>query len=278
MPGGVTVTHRPLEPWFEVQILAGQITFKNMNNKTAAVVLAAGYGRRLGGENQKTLTRILGKPLLSYLVSTLKNCDPDRIIIVVGFQKEKVMDELKGEPVVFVEQPQLLGTGHAVMMTENVLFDFSGDILVLCGDVPFLTHSTIKRLQKTHQTTLADCTLLTAMVENPYGYGRIIRNQTGNVVEIVEEINATEEQKEIKEINAGVYIFEKTALFDALRKIRMDPVKKEYYLTDVIALFIADGRRVESWMTPTPEETIGINTPEDLKRAEQYFLKFRSKT
>lgn len=251
---------------------------KSMDIKTAVLVLAAGYGKRLGGEKQKTLTRILGKPLLSYLVSTLKSCSPERIIIVVGFQKEKVMDELKEEPVIFVEQPQLLGTGHAVMMAENALSDFSGNILVLCGDVPFLTYATIAKLQKTHQDALADCTLLTAFVENPTGYGRIIRNQIGHVIKIVEEINATENEKNIKEINAGVYIFEKVALFDALKRIRMDPVKKEYYLTDVIALFINDGRKVASWTTPTPEETIGINTPEDLMKAEQYFLQMRSKT
>lgn len=267
-----------MEPWFEVQILAGQVYLKPMNIKTAAIVLAAGYGKRLGGENQKTLTRILGKPLLTYLIGTLKNCHPDRIIIIVGFQKEKVIDELKDEPVVFVEQSQLLGTGHAVMMAEGALSDFSGNVLILCGDVPFLTSDTIKRLQDTHQYEFADCTLLTAIVQNPFGYGRIIRNQNSEIIRIVEEINANEEEKKIKEINAGVYIFEKVALFDALKKIKPDPVKKEYYLTDVIALLITEGKKVASWTTPTPEETIGINTPEDLKKAEQYFLKLRSRT
>ncbi|MCM8758580.1 MAG: NTP transferase domain-containing protein [Candidatus Omnitrophica bacterium] len=248
-----------------------------MNKNTAAVVLAAGYGKRLGGENQKTLIRILGKPVLSYLVSTLKNCCPERIIIVVGFQKEKVMEELKDEPVIFVEQPTLLGTGHAVMMTEKTLSDFSGNVIVLCGDVPFLTYNTIKELHKVHQETGADCTLLTAFFENPTGYGRIIRNPQGSVIKIVEEINASAEEKKIKEINAGVYIFEKTALFDALKRIKMDPVKKEYYLTDVIALFMNDEKKVSSWTTPTPEETIGINTPEDLKKAEEYLFQLRSK-
>ncbi|MCX7705096.1 MAG: NTP transferase domain-containing protein, partial [bacterium] len=250
---------------------------KQMEIKTAAIILAAGHGKRLGGKNQKTLTRILGKPLLTLLVETLRNCNPDRIIVVVGFQKEKVMEELKEESVIFVEQPQLLGTGHAVMMAENVLSDFDGNILVLCGDVPFLTSATIKKLQETHQNTLADCTLLTAFVDNPFGYGRIIRNQRGDVIKIIEEINATEEEKQIKEINAGVYVFEKFALFNALKRIKIDPVKKEYYLTDVITLFMADNKRIASWTTPTPEETIGINTPEDLKKAEKYFLKLRSK-
>lgn len=274
MPGGVTVTHRPLEPWFEVQILAGQVMDIIMKN-TAAVILAAGYGKRLGGEHQKTLTKILGKPLLYHIIETLKKCNPEKIVVVVGFQKEKVIEELKGENVVFAEQNQLLGTGHAVMMTESVLSDFKGNLLILCGDVPFLTAETLIQLYTTHENFYADCTILTAIVDNPYGYGRIIRNTEGCVIKIVEEINAKEEEKLVKEINAGVYIFKKDLLFDALKKIKPDPVKKEYYLTDVIEIFISEGKRVTTWTTPTPEETIGINTPEDLKKAQQYFISLR---
>lgn len=245
---------------------------------TAAVILAAGYGKRLGGENQKTLTKILGKPLLSHIIDTLKRCNPERIVIVIGFQKERVIEELKGEDVIFAEQVQLLGTGHAVMMTESVLSDFEGNLLILCGDVPFLTAETILQLHTTHENFSADCTILTAVVDNPYGYGRIIRNRANSVIKIVEEINATEHEKLVKEINAGVYIFKKDLLFEALKKIKPDPVKKEYYLTDVVEVFISEGKKVATWTTPNPEETIGINTPEDLKKAEQYFISLRRKT
>jgi len=237
------------------------------------MILAAGYGKRLGGENQKTLARILGKPLLTYLIDTIKKCNPERILIVVGFQKERVIEELKGENVVFVEQTRLLGTGHAVMTARDALSDFNGNVLILCGDIPFLSLETIKKIQEVHSKTCADCTVLTAVVDNPYGYGRIKRNQEGEIEKIVEEANATQEEKQIKEINAGVYIFKKEELFESLDKINLDPIKKEYYLTDVVELFMKKGKRVSTWTTPTPEETIGINTPQDLMKAEQYCLR-----
>jgi len=245
------------------------------NNNTAVIILAAGYGKRLGGKNQKTLVKILGKPLLAHLIDTVKKCNPERIVTVVGFQKEKVIKELEGENVVFVEQTQLLGTGHAVMTCRNVLFDFNGNVLVLCGDVPFLSFKTIKKLQEVHNETNADCTVLTAIVDNPCGYGRIKRNSHDEIEKIVEEVNANPQEKEIKEINAGVYVFNKEKLFEYLSDIHLDPIKKEYYLTDVIELFIKTGKKVSTWITPTPEETIGINTHQDLIKAEQYFLSLR---
>ncbi|MGB9642529.1 MAG: sugar phosphate nucleotidyltransferase [Candidatus Ratteibacteria bacterium] len=248
-----------------------------MNNHISAIILAAGYGKRLGGENQKTLTQILGKPLLAYLISTIKQCNPKKIVVVVGFQKEKVMEQLKKEPVIFVEQKQLLGTGHAVMMTENEFSDFCGNVIVLCGDVPFLSFETINKLNETHENTQADCTILTAIVDQPYGYGRIVRDRANKVIKIVEEINASNEEKQIKEINAGVYIFTNKILFEALKKVKPNPVKNEYYLTDVIEIFILEGRKVSTWTTPWPEETIGINTPEDLEKAQQYILSLRRK-
>jgi len=248
-----------------------------MQNQTTAIILAAGYGKRLGGENQKTLTKILGKPLLSYLLGTLKKCHLEKIIVVVGFQKEKVMAELKNEPVIFVEQSQLLGTGHAVMMAKKELENFSGDVLILCGDVPFLSFETIQKIMMTHKDAASDCTILTAKVENPYGYGRIVRNGNGNVKKIVEEIKANDEEKKIREINTGVYVFNNALLFEFLEKLKPDPVKHEYFLTDVIELFIKDNKKITTWTTPTPEETIGINTPEDLQKAQEYFLTLRRK-
>ncbi len=243
--------------------------------KTIAIVLAAGYGKRLGGLNQKTLTRILGKPLLLYLVETLKQVNLDRIIIVVGFHKEKVFEEMEGQPVEFVEQKQLLGTGHAVMTAEKALSDFQGNLLILCGDVPFIRTETIKKLVQTQAENDADCVLLTANFPDPYGYGRILRNGNGSIKKIVEEVNASEEEKKIKEINAGVYVFKKEPLFTCLKTLEPDPVKKEYYLTDVVGKFILQGKKVYSWTTPMFEEVIGINTSEDLKKAEEYLLKLR---
>lgn len=267
-----------MEPWFEVQILAGQsFERQTMRNNTALVILAAGYGKRFGGENQKTLTKILGKPLIAYLIDTVKKCNPERIVIVVGFQKERVIEELKGENVIFVEQTQLLGTGHAVMTCKKVFYDFNGNILILCGDVPFLTLETIRKLQEVHNQTCADCTVLTAIVDNPYGYGRIKRNQQGEMEKIVEELSTNPEEKQIREINSGVYMFKKKELFESLNKIQPNPIKKEYYLTDVVEIFIKNGKKVSTWTTQTPEEIIGINTMQDLMKAKQYLSSLRRK-
>jgi len=241
----------------------------------AFVILAAGMGKRLGGENQKTVKKILGKPMLKYLLDTIKKLNPKRIIIVVGFKKEEVFKELEGENVEYVEQKELKGTGDAVLQTEKLLKDFNGDIVVLNGDTPFVTEKTLRNLLKIHRENGSVCSFVTAIVDEPKGLGRILRNGDGRVLKIVEELNATEEEKRIKEINAGVYIFSSNHLYPALKKIKPDPLKNEYYLTDIIKIFNSENKKVSTYLTDDPDEIIGINTPSDLKKAEKILKRRR---
>lgn len=241
-----------------------------MDNNLVVVILAAGQGKRLGGENQKVVCNLLGKPILSYLLDTVKKLVPSKIIVVVGHRKEEIFAQLQGEKVCYVEQSVPLGTGDAVKQAKTRLENYRGDILVLCGDIPFLTYGTLNKLIVLHRQEQGVCTLLTARVKDPTGYGRIKRNKEGLVVGIVEEINTTNQEKHINEINAGVYIFQGKPLFDSLREVNPDSRKGEYYLTDVIGIFSQEKQKVSAYCTRFPEETMGINTREDLKRAQLF--------
>ncbi|HOL67793.1 MAG TPA: NTP transferase domain-containing protein [bacterium] len=237
--------------------------------RLAVVILAAGRGKRLGGKNQKVVHDLMGRPLLSYLLPTVKSLFPERIIIVVGFKKEQIFSWIHDAAVEYVEQPEPKGTGHAVACTEKILGSYRGNILVLCGDVPFLSQHTLLKMINLHQEEGNVATVLTTIMEKPTGYGRILRNGS-DVIAIVEEINATPEQRAIKEINAGVYLFRSVELFQTLPEVLPDPRKGEQYLTDVVGLLAVKGYRVGSYQTACPEEVLGINTEDDLRKAEQW--------
>ena len=192
--------------------------------KLGVVILAAGYGKRLGGENQKVIKEILGKPMLLYLMDTVKKLSPDETVLVVGFKKEEVIKQLEGENVKFVEQPVPLGTGDAVKKTEPLLKNFNGDILILYGDVPFISCKTLKNFIEDFREIDADASIITVYLENPTGYGRIIRNENGEITGIIEEINATPEQKKIKEVNSGIYVFKKNILFVNFNNSGLPPI------------------------------------------------------
>jgi len=241
-----------------------------MEPNVAVIILAAGYGKRLGGENQKVIKEILGKPMLLYLMNTVKKLSPDETVLVVGFKKEEVMKQMEDENVKFVEQPVPLGTGDAVKKTEFVLENFNGDILILYGDVPFISFKTLKNFIEDFKKSGADCSIITVYFDNPTGYGRIIRNEKGEITGIIEEINATPEQKKIKEVNSGIYVFKKNILFETLKEVKKDPVKNEYYLTDVIKILASRNKKIHSYTINTPEEVMGINTIEEIKKAEKF--------
>lgn len=248
-----------------------------MREKICVVILAAGEGKRLGSETQKVVKKLVGKPMLLYLMDTVKKIPPEKIVVVVGHKKKEVFEQLKDEDVIYAEQAEPKGTGNAVLVTEPIFKDYSGNILVLYGDMPFVTLETINALFTTQLETNAVCTILTGIVEDSTGYGRIIRDEKGEIKAIVEELNATEEEKKIKEINCGIYIFQREFLFPALKKLKPDPIKGEYYLTDVIKILKEEGRKISTYTTKLIEETIGINTPEDLKKAEKFLQERRSK-
>lgn len=184
-----------------------------------AVVLAAGKGTRMKTDQPKVTVELNGKPLLLYVLDHLKESGVEKIVVVVGYKKESVQalcSEIPG--VSFVEQKEQLGTAHALLCAETELKDFSGSVIVACGDVPMITSKTFADIVNEHRENEFSATILSAVVEKPTGYGRIIRNSSGDVTAIVEEKDSSTEEKLINEINTGTYVFEGEGLFDSLKK------------------------------------------------------------
>lgn len=248
-------------------------------NNFCVVILAAGKGTRMKSSVQKVLHTLFGKSMISHIVEVVRGLNPDKILVVVGHQKEAVKKELPQDDVEFVEQIKPLGTGDAVKQAEKVLKDYRGNILILCGDVPLLETKTLKSLLNLHRRKRPRpaATILTAFIENPFGYGRIKRNRAGGVEAIVEEADAGPEEKRLKEINSGVYLFSAPKLFHSLSLVKPDNVKGEYYLTDAIRILREGGERIAACIAKKPEEILGVNTPGDLKIARQ-ILRGRKKT
>ena len=223
-----------------------------------AIVMAAGKGTRMKSKNSKLVQKIYGKEIVKRAYENVKNAGVNDVIAVVGHQKEQVMQVL-GENVKYVEQKEMLGTGHAVMQAVDLLKDKKGKIIAVYGDVPLLRPETIKKLIERSIEKNESATLLTAIYENPKGYGRIIRNSEGNVEAIVEEADAAEEQRKIQEINAGVYCFDIQELLQALTQLKPSPVKGEYYLTDVIEIMATKGLKVGATVVEDNSEILGVN-------------------
>ncbi len=205
---------------------------------------------------------------MSWVVESVVPLNPERTVVVTGHGGEEVRQALRGENALFATQEEQLGTAHAVMRAESALADFSGDVMVLSGDVPFIRPETLERLLAFHRERGNSVSLLSVEFENPNGYGRIIRNENGAVTGIVEEKDADGEQKKIREINGGVYVFDSDFLFGALRGVSRDNEQGEYYLTDVVGAAVESGLPVGAIKLEDAGELYGINTPEDLKKAE----------
>jgi bifunctional UDP-N-acetylglucosamine pyrophosphorylase/glucosamine-1-phosphate N-acetyltransferase len=234
--------------------------------KKAAVILAAGRGTRMKSTLPKVLHAVAGLPMALYPARLAKALGCDPTVLVVGHEAAAVKSALAGEGLHFALQEEQLGTGHALLCAREQLADFTGTLLLLCGDVPLLRGETLERLLAFHQAQAATVTVLTAEMADPHGYGRIVRDGE-EVLRIVEEKDASLKEKAIREINTGIYAFESPFVFEALGRVGRDNAQGEYYLTDVLALARAAGRKVCALVAGDPEETMGINDRVQLARA-----------
>lgn len=235
----------------------------------AVVILAAGKGTRMKNPDKaKVMYEIDGKPMVEYVVELAGTLQANRTLLIVGWKKETVIDHISARHphVEFVHQDQQLGTGHAVLQAESLLDGFAGDVLVLSGDVPLLTEKTVKALLGYHQMSQATATILTAELDDPTGYGRIVRGEGDNVERIVEQKDASRKELAITEINSGIYVFEKEKLIRGLHKITPENAQREYYLTDVFGEFWKSGWKVSAVKAIDSVEVMGIN---DLAQLEQ---------
>ncbi len=217
----------------------------------------------------KVLHPLLDKPLVLHVINSLQLSKVNDIIIVVGFKGEMVIEAV-GSDVEYVWQREQLGTGHAVMQAEEALKDFNGSVLIACGDVPQIRPDTFSRMIEEYNSENTKAVVLTMIQENPTGYGRIIDDESGNFSRIVEEKDASPEERQKKEVNSGTYIFEKESLFNGLKSLSTDNAQNEYYLTDVLHNIVSSGYLVKRVVLDNPMEGMGINSKEELQKLEEY--------
>lgn len=239
-----------------LKYLKGMI--EKMEEEVIAIVMAAGKGTRMKSNKSKLVHQIYGKELVKRVVETAKKAEVNEIITVVGYKKEQVQAVLK-DSVKYAYQEEMLGTGHAVMQATQYLEGRKGKVVILNGDVPILRPETLKNLIQKSINNKEYATLLTAIYDNPTGYGRIIRDEGGNIKGIVEQKDATEEQKEIQEINAGIYCFDIEELLLALKEIKPNNAQGEYYLTDVIKIMNDKGLKTGAVIVEDNTEILGVN-------------------
>lgn len=233
-----------------------------------AVVLAAGQGTRMKSKLYKVLHPVCGKSMVEHVIDNINTLNTNRIVTVVGHGAELVKDKL-GDKSEYVLQAEQLGTAHAIQQAEQLLGGLEGTTLVVCGDTPLIRPETMKALFEHHEAQNAKATILTAVAENPTGYGRILRDENGQVAQIVEQKDASDEQRLVKEINTGTYCFDNKALFETLKLVKNDNAQGEYYLPDVIEILQKQGEIVSAYVTDNFAETLGVNDRFALAQAEE---------
>ncbi|MGN0351377.1 MAG: sugar phosphate nucleotidyltransferase [Roseburia sp.] len=237
-------------------------------SKLKAVILAAGKGTRMKSELPKVVHTIDGKCLVDYAIEAARGAGADDICLVVGYKNEVVKESILHKDVTFALQEEQLGTGHAVKCAKDFL-GTEGKTMILFGDTPLITSATLQKLVEYHEEKGNAVTVLSAMVEDPAGYGRIIRDAEGNFVKSVEHKDANEEELKVKEVNSGMYLFDTKELSDALELIQPNNAQGEYYLPDTLMIIKEKGLRVDAYALKDAEDITGVNDQEQLKAAAE---------
>ncbi|MFW5753124.1 MAG: tRNA lysidine(34) synthetase TilS, partial [Planctomycetota bacterium] len=239
------------------------------HDDVTAVILAAGRGTRMGSDMAKVLHPVGGRTMVAHVVDTCLQVGVGRCVVVVGHQREAVCAAVAGEHVDCVTQEEQLGTGHAVLVCAEAVS--SEVVLVLCGDAPLVPAALLEQLLARHRAAGNACTCVAARMPDPSGYGRMITDATGQLTAIVEQRDATAEQRRVDLVNSGIYAFDRAELFASLERLRPENAQGEYYLTDVPRLLAERGKPVGLVVSDEPDRLLGVNTPEDLARAEDLY-------
>ena len=249
------------------------------NSNVAVIILAAGLGKRMQSDMAKVLHEVLGRPMILYVVETARRIAGNDVIVVVGHQAQKVMSAVSAVAgVSFAHQDKQLGTGHAVQCALEYIPEHVHEIVILCGDVPMLSAGTVQRLLDDHKAAKRDLSLLAVTVENPKGYGRVLIDENRRLIKIVEEADATPEQKKIRTVNAGIYCVTKKFLTDSLQQIKPDNAQGELYLTDIIEIGYREKHALGVLFGDDGDEVMGVNSYSDLLAAEKIMRLRTSKT
>ncbi|MCP4632248.1 MAG: NTP transferase domain-containing protein [candidate division Zixibacteria bacterium] len=240
--------------------------------KKAAIILAAGQGKRMKSDLPKVLHEIDGKPMVEYVIDSSRNAGFDKIVVVVGHKHEMVIEKLNDLDIGFAVQYEQLGTGHAVKCAQAHFQDFEGIVLVLAGDMPLISTATIEKLVGFHKKTEAVATVLSVNLPDPAGYGRIVRDENGNFINITEHREADAKTLKVNEVNTGVICFNAGELFEVLDKISCNNDQGEYYLTDAIGIFSKVGKKVAAIVAEDHREGMGINSIQQLKEVEKILV------
>ncbi|MDR1493096.1 MAG: NTP transferase domain-containing protein [Planctomycetaceae bacterium] len=239
-------------------------------SKKTAVVMAAGKGTRMKSELPKVLCEVCGKPMIEYVLDTLERAGVDRILVVVGYRGNLVRETLAHRKnLEYCEQTEQKGTGHAVMTARPLIANDDGALLVVAGDCPMIQKESIEALFAEYEREPSACIMGTAYKENPTGLGRIVRDARGNFQRIVEEKDATDEQRKITEVNMSYYLFRRSDLLGVLDLLKTDNAQGEYYITDAPAALLSQGKRVVATPVLKPIESLGINNVEELAVVNQ---------